>query len=44
MTGVTHDWWPNKLNLKILDQNARPVDPMGDDFDYAEAFETLDLD
>ena len=44
MTGVNHDWWPNKLNLKILDQNARPVDPMGDEFDYAEAFETLDLD
>jgi len=32
------------LNLKILDQNARQVDPMGETFDYAEAFETLDLD
>ncbi len=38
------DWWPNQLNVEILDQNARPVDPYDDDFDYAEAFESLDLD
>src|SRR6056297_1512475 len=38
------DWWPNGLNLDILDQNARRTDPMGEEFDYAEAFETLDLD
>ncbi len=38
------DWWPDRLNLKILDQNARSVDPMGEGFDYAEAFESLDLD
>jgi len=44
MSGSNHDWWPNQLNLQILDQNARPVDPMGDDFDYAEAFESLDLE
>ncbi|RQG99651.1 catalase/peroxidase HPI [Natrarchaeobius oligotrophus] len=44
MTGSDHDWWPEKLNLKILDQNARPVDPMGEEFDYAEEFEKLDLD
>ncbi|WP_435152655.1 catalase/peroxidase HPI [Haladaptatus sp. DFWS20] len=44
MSGSNHDWWPNKLNLDILDQNARQVDPMGEDFDYAEEFETLDLD
>ncbi|WP_254862303.1 catalase/peroxidase HPI [Halovivax gelatinilyticus] len=44
MTGSDHDWWPNQLNLEILDQNARPVDPMDEEFDYAEAFQTLDLD
>jgi len=32
------------LNLEILDQNARAVGPMGEEFDYAEAFESLDLD
>ncbi|MGM0590945.1 MAG: catalase/peroxidase HPI [Halobacteriota archaeon] len=44
MHGSDQDWWPNKLNLNILDQNARRADPMGEEFDYAEAFETLDLD
>ena len=38
------DWWPNQLNLKILHQQAPATDPMGADFDYAEAFKTLDLD
>jgi catalase-peroxidase len=38
------DWWPNTLDLSILDQNARESGPYGDDFDYAEAFEELDLD
>lgn len=38
------DWWPNQLNLKILHQQAPATDPMGEDFDYAEAFKTLDLD
>ena len=44
MNGSDQDWWPNQLNLKILDQNARPVDPMGEEFDYAAEFESLDLD
>ena len=35
-------WWPNKLNLKILAQNGPQVDPMGEDFDYAEEFAELD--
>ncbi len=35
-------WWPNALNLRILAQNPAEVDPMGDDFDYREAFESLD--
>ncbi|QLG62385.1 catalase/peroxidase HPI [Halorarum salinum] len=39
-----HDWWPNRLNLTVLDQNARRSDPMGEEFDYAEEFEKLDLD
>ena len=38
------DWWPNQLNLKILHQYAPATDPMGESFDYAEAFKTLDLD
>ena len=37
------DWWPNQLNLKMLHQNSALSDPMGADFDYAEAFKTLDL-
>ena len=37
------DWWPKQLNLKILHQNTAASNPMGDDFDYAEAFKKLDL-
>ncbi|MGB5248963.1 MAG: catalase/peroxidase HPI [Gammaproteobacteria bacterium] len=37
-------WWPDQLNLAPLRQHAKESDPYGDDFDYAEAFETLDLD
>ncbi len=37
------DWWPNQLNLKILHQNSALSDPMGADFDYAKAFNQLDL-
>jgi catalase-peroxidase len=37
-------WWPNQLNLKPLQQNARPSGPMGEGFSYAEEFKTLDLD
>jgi len=44
MTRSDHDWWPNQLPLDILDQNARPSDPMDEDFDYAEAFEALDFE
>jgi catalase-peroxidase len=40
LTGRTNrDWWPNQLSLDVLPQ---PSDPMGDDFDYAEAFQELD--
>ena len=37
------DWWPNQLNLKPLQQNSPLTDPMGEDFDYAAEFATLDL-
>ena len=37
------DWWPNQLNLKILNQNSPLSDPMGKEFNYAEEFKTLDL-
>lgn len=38
------DWWPNALNIAILHQNDRKGNPMDPDFDYAKAFEALDLD
>ena len=37
-------WWPNQLNLKILQQNSPQSNPMGEDFNYAEAFKTVDLE
>ncbi len=37
-------WWPNQLNLKILHQNSSLVDPLGEKFDYAAEFQTLDLE
>ncbi|GAA1617910.1 catalase/peroxidase HPI [Kribbella sancticallisti] len=36
-------WWPNQLNLKILAKNPAVSNPLGESFDYAEAFKTLDL-
>ena len=38
------EWWPNRLNLDILDQNAQQTDPQGEAFNYGEAFESLDLE
>jgi len=37
------DWWPNSLDLRILRQNSSLSDPMGEGFNYAEEFRTLDL-
>jgi catalase-peroxidase len=37
-------WWPNQLNLTILQKNPPMADPMGEEFDYAAEFKTLDLD
>ena len=44
MRKTNRDWWPEQLDLEILDQNARDVGPMDEEFDYAEEFESLDLD
>jgi catalase-peroxidase len=42
--GTTNrDWWPNRLNLKILRQHGPESDPMGKDYNYAEEFNSLDL-
>ena len=38
------DWWPNQLNLKMLHANSPQADPMGEKFNYADEFKTLDLD
>lgn len=38
------DWWPNELKLNILRQNAPKNDPLGDDFDYAKAFTSINYD
>lgn len=37
-------WWPEQLNLRILHQNPPAANPLGDDFDYATAFASIDLD
>lgn len=37
------DWWPNQLNLDVLHQNSPRGNPMGEDFDYAAEFNSLDL-
>jgi catalase-peroxidase len=43
-TGRTNrDWWPNQLNLQALHQNSSLSNPMGEAFDYAQEFKTLDL-
>ena len=38
------DWWPNQLKLNVLRQHSALSNPMGCDFDYAEAFKSLDLE
>jgi catalase-peroxidase len=44
MARANRDWWPNQLNLHVLHQHASLSNPMGEAFDYAEAFKSLDLD
>ncbi|MET9844223.1 catalase/peroxidase HPI [Streptomyces ossamyceticus] len=41
--GGNRQWWPERLNLKILAQNPPVTNPLGEEFDYAEAFKNLDL-
>jgi catalase-peroxidase len=41
--GGNQGWWPNRLNLKILAKNPAVANPLGEEFNYAEAFKTLDL-
>jgi catalase-peroxidase len=43
MGDANRDWWPNRLNLKILAKNPAEANPLGAQFNYAEAFSTLDL-
>ena len=40
---TNRDWWPNQVNLKVLHQHSNLSDPMGEDFDYAKEFKSLDL-
>ena len=40
---TSQDWWPNRLKIELLNQHSTKSDPMGDGFDYAREFETLDL-
>jgi catalase-peroxidase len=44
--GITANqhWWPHQLNLRILRQNAPQADPMGESFDYAKEFQSIDFD
>jgi catalase-peroxidase len=42
--GGNRGWWPDRLNLKILAKNPAVANPLGEDFNYAEAFKSLDLD
>ncbi|HEX5613824.1 MAG TPA: catalase/peroxidase HPI [Acidimicrobiia bacterium] len=41
---TNRDWWPNQLDLSVLHQHSPRANPLGDDFDYAAEFATLDLD
>ena len=44
MSQTSKNWWPDRLDLAILDQNAQDTDPMGDEWDYAEEFQKLELE
>src|SRR5439155_19616349 len=41
---TNRDWWPNQLNLQVLHQHSGVANPMGEAFDYAREFESLDID
>ena len=42
-SAANEHWWPNQLSLRMLHQNSPMSNPLGDDFDYAAEFKTLDL-
>jgi len=42
-TAMNRDWWPNQLDLRVLHQHSNLSDPMGEGFDYAKEFKSLDL-
>ena len=42
-TRTNANWWPNQLNLKILHQHSQLSNPMGEEFNYAKEFKSLDL-
>jgi len=44
MGPTNRDWWPNQLNLKMLSQQSEKTDPMGEKFDYAKEFQSLDFE
>jgi catalase-peroxidase len=41
---TNQDWWPNQLNLRVLNQPSPKANPLGEDYNYAEEFKTLDLE
>jgi catalase-peroxidase len=41
---TSRDWWPNQVDLQVLHQHSPRSNPMGEDFDYAEEFKTLDVE
>ncbi|HEX8306337.1 MAG TPA: catalase/peroxidase HPI [Jatrophihabitans sp.] len=41
---TNQDWWPNQLNLQVLHQHSPRSNPMGEDYDYAEEFKSLDVE
>ena len=41
---TNQDWWPNQPNLQVLHHNEPRSNPLGEDFDYAEEFKTLDVE
>jgi catalase-peroxidase len=41
---TNRDWWPNQLNLQVLHQHSPSTNPMGEDFNYAEEFKSLDVE
>ena len=41
---ANREWWPTQLNLQILKKNPPAANPLGEDFDYAKAVQTIDVD